>query len=69
MGHLGYGESPDVITNVQMEEMLASDLSAFARSYAFVLGHGLDAVNAHMQSLAHLRENCVAAAISSEYFV
>ncbi len=43
-------------------------LSAFQRSYAFVLAHGLDAVNADSQSLEHLRENFTAAATSQRYF-
>ena len=45
-----------------------ANLSEFQRSYAYVLEHGLDAVNADMQSLAHLRENFVAAATSRTYF-
>jgi aryl-alcohol dehydrogenase-like predicted oxidoreductase len=45
-----------------------ASLSPFQRSYAFVLAHGLDAVNADSQSLDHLRENCVAAATSERYF-
>jgi aryl-alcohol dehydrogenase-like predicted oxidoreductase len=43
-------------------------LSPFQRSYAFVLAHGLDAVNADSQSLEHLRENFAAAATSQSYF-
>ena len=43
-------------------------LSPFQRSYAYVLAHGLDAVNADSQSLAHLRENFTAAATSERYF-
>ncbi len=42
-------------------ELLETSLSPFQRSYAYVLAHGLDVVNADMQSLAHLRENVVAA--------
>ena len=37
-------------------------------SYAFVLEHGLDAVNADMQSFAHLEQNVVAAATAPRYF-
>jgi aryl-alcohol dehydrogenase-like predicted oxidoreductase len=47
---------------------LAAPLSPFQRSYAFVLAHGLDAVNADSQSMEHLRENFVAAATSQNYF-
>jgi aryl-alcohol dehydrogenase-like predicted oxidoreductase len=43
-------------------------LSPFQRSYAFVLEHGLDVVNADMQSFAHLEENLLAATTSSQYF-
>jgi len=43
-------------------------LSPFQRSYAFVLAHGLDAVNADSQSIEHLRENFTAAATSQKYF-
>jgi hypothetical protein len=48
-------------------KLLASKLSAFQRSYAFVLAHGLDVVNADMQSVAHLRANVIAAASSEEH--
>jgi aryl-alcohol dehydrogenase-like predicted oxidoreductase len=61
-------ERPDAFDEFYDEKLLGSNLSAFQRSYAFVLAHGLDAVNADMQSLAHLHENFVAAATSSEYF-
>jgi len=47
---------------------LKAPLSAFQRSYAYVLAHGLDAVNADSQSLEHLRENVTAAATSERYF-
>ena len=48
--------------------MLRSGLSPFQRSYAFVLAHGLDVVNADMQSLPHLQENVAAATTASRYF-
>jgi len=50
------------------EKLLGAKLSPYQRSYAYVLEHGLDVVNADMQSLAHLRENVVAAATSPHYF-
>jgi aryl-alcohol dehydrogenase-like predicted oxidoreductase len=50
------------------EVLLGAKLSPYQRSYAFVLEHGLDVVNADMQSLAHLHENVVAAATSPRYF-
>jgi aryl-alcohol dehydrogenase-like predicted oxidoreductase len=64
---LGWGK-PDAFDRYYDQKLLVSDLSAFQRSYAYVLAHGLDAVNADMQSLPHLRENVTAAATSSEYF-
>jgi aryl-alcohol dehydrogenase-like predicted oxidoreductase len=47
---------------------MASGLSPFQRSYAFVLAHGMDAVNADMQVFAHLEENVAAAATSANHF-
>jgi hypothetical protein len=47
---------------------MKSGLTAFQKSYAYVLEHGLDAVNADMQVWQHLRENSVAAATSGQYF-
>lgn len=47
---------------------LKAPLSAFQRSYAYVLAHGLDAVNADSQSPEHLRENFTAAATADQYF-
>ena len=64
---LGWGK-PDAFDEFYSEAFLRSGLSPFQRSYAYVLGHGLDAVNADMQSLAHLRENVAAAASSARYF-
>ncbi len=40
----------------------ASGLNPFQRSYAYVLRHGCDVVNADMQNFKHLEENIVAAA-------
>ncbi len=50
------------------EAFLKSGLSPYQRSYAYVLEHGLDCVNADMQQLAHLAENFAAAATSGEHF-
>ncbi|MBW2540827.1 MAG: aldo/keto reductase [Deltaproteobacteria bacterium] len=50
------------------EKLLKSGLSDFQRSYAYVLAHGLDAVNADIQSEAHLKQNFVAAATSHQHF-
>jgi aryl-alcohol dehydrogenase-like predicted oxidoreductase len=62
---LGWGK-PDAFDAFYGEKLLASGLSPYQRSYAFVLAHGLDCVNADMQSFAHLQENVAAAARSPE---
>lgn len=64
---LGWGK-PDAFDGYYDPSFLESGLSPYQRSYAYVLGHGLDAVNADMQSLTHLRENFAAAATASRYF-
>ena len=64
---LGWGK-PDAFDDLYGKDFLARGLSPFQRSYAYVLGHGLDAVNADMQSFAHLEENLVAAATSPRAF-
>lgn len=43
-------------------KLMASGLSAFQRSYVYVLQHGLDVVNSDMQNFKHLEENIAAAA-------
>ncbi|MGE0621038.1 MAG: aldo/keto reductase [Pseudomonadales bacterium] len=50
------------------EALLASELSAFQKSYAYVLENGLDCVNADIQNFHQLRENQLAAATSGAYF-
>lgn len=64
---LGWG-NPEAFDGHYDARLLKADLSAFQRSYAFVLEHGLDAVNADIQALTHLKENFIAAATSSQYF-
>jgi aryl-alcohol dehydrogenase-like predicted oxidoreductase len=64
---LGWGR-PDAFDGFYDAKFLASKLSPFQRSYAFVLAHGLDCVNADSQTLAHLQENVAAAAGVSRYF-
>ncbi|MGE4605725.1 MAG: aldo/keto reductase [Myxococcota bacterium] len=64
---LGWGK-PDAFDEFYDRKLLTARLSPFQRSYAFVLAHGLDAVNADMQTFAHLHENFVAAASSQTYF-
>jgi aryl-alcohol dehydrogenase-like predicted oxidoreductase len=66
-----YGFGPDRPTAFDAQydsKLLKAPLSPFQRSYAFVLAHGLDAVNADSQSVEHLRENFIAAATSESYF-
>lgn len=64
---LGWGK-PTAFDEHYSQEFMSSGLSPFQRSYAYVLAHGLDAVNADMQSLPHLQENVAAAAGSARYF-
>jgi hypothetical protein len=64
---LGWGK-PDAFDRYYDPEFRTSKLSAFQRSYAYVLAHGLDCVNADSQTLEHLRENATAAATSTRYF-
>ncbi len=42
-------------------------LSPFQKSYAFVLEHGMDTVNADMQNFKHFEENLIAARDSGKY--
>ena len=66
---LGFGpDRPKAFDDHYDAKYKSASLSPFQRSYAFVLAHGLDAVNADSQSLEHLRENFVAAATSHRYF-
>ena len=50
-------------------KLLTSDLTDFQRSYAYVLEHGLDVVNADIQNFGILEQNFKAAALSRGYFV
>ncbi len=65
---LGWWKKLDAFDRYYDEKLLAAQLSQFQRSYAYVLAHGLDVVNADMGSLAHLQENVVAATSSPSYF-
>ena len=64
----GGGANGKVFDGHYDEAFLAADLSDFQRSYAYVLAHGLDVVNADIQDYAILKENFVAAATSERYF-
>ena len=65
---VGWFDKPDAFQNFYDEELRAAPLSTFQRSYAFVLAHGLDVVNADMSSFAQLEENVAAAVGSPTYF-
>ena len=63
---MGFGpDRPSAFDAHYDPKFLAAPLSPFQRSYAFVLRHGVDVVNADMQELAHLHENVVAAALDA----
>ena len=65
---LGWWKQTDAFDEHYDDELLAAPLSPFQRSYAYVLAHGLDVVNADMQSFAHLEENVVAATTAQRDF-
>jgi hypothetical protein len=65
---LGWG-NPDAFNEYYDESLLKARLSEFQRSYAFVLEHGMDVVNADMQNFVHLKENFIAAATSGQHVV
>ena len=49
------------------EKLLQAKLTAYQRSYAFVLENGLDCLTADIHNLAQLKENFIASATSHEY--
>ena len=65
---IGWG-TPDAYDSYYSDDVMKSGLTAFQRSYAYVLAHGLDAVNADMQVWQHLHENFVATTESPKIFV
>jgi aryl-alcohol dehydrogenase-like predicted oxidoreductase len=67
MSALGKGD-PTLFDHHYSGKMKESPLNPFQRAYAYVLEHGLDAVNADMQNFKHLEENIIAAATSQQYF-
>ena len=62
------GGNPSAFDDFYNDDLRQANLSAFQRSYAFVLENGLDCVNADIQNYDQLKENYVAAATSSQYF-
>jgi len=65
---LGWWKKTEAFDPYYDETLMEASLSPFQRSYAYVLAHGLDVVNADMGSLAHLQENVIAATSSPRYF-
>lgn len=63
---LGKGDST-AFDHIYSEKFKSSSFSPFQRSYAYVLQHGLDVVNADMQNFKHLEENIIAAATAHQY--
>jgi len=63
---LGWG-NPEAFDAHYGQKLMSANLNEFQRSYAFVLEHGLDAVNADSQSFDHLEQNFVAAATAQQY--
>jgi len=61
--------NPDTFDKYYSSIVMKSSLSEFQRSYAYVLAHGLDAVNADMWHWQHMRENFIAATTAQTYFV
>ena len=64
---LGQGD-PIAFDHVYDQKLKSSPFTPFQRSYAYVLQHGLDVVNADMQNFKHLEENVIAAATAHQYF-
>jgi aryl-alcohol dehydrogenase-like predicted oxidoreductase len=64
----GWG-APDAFDRYYSENAMQAKLTAFQRSYAYVLANGLDAVNADMQQWQHMKENFAAATSAQQYFV
>ena len=63
-----YGKGdPAAFDEIYSERLKQSSLTPFQRSYAYVLEHGLDVVNADMQNFKHLEENIIAASTSHRY--
>ncbi len=56
--------NPSAFDKIYNKNLKASVLNSFQRSYAYVLEHGLDVVNADMQNFKHLEQNIIAAATS-----
>lgn len=64
---LGGRDNEQAFDTHYSKNLLASPLSNFGRSYAYVLANGVDVVNADLQSLDILEENYAAAAIGEDF--
>jgi aryl-alcohol dehydrogenase-like predicted oxidoreductase len=65
---LGWWKKLDAFDPYYDDVLMAAPLSPFQRSYAYVLGHGLDVVNADIQDVAQLQENVAATAASRSFY-
>jgi len=63
---LGKGD-PTAFDHIYGDKFKSSSFNPFQRSYAYVLQHGLDVVNADMQNFKHLEENIIAVATAHRY--
>lgn len=61
-------DDPTAFDDIYEKSFLESGLNPFQRSYAYVLEHGIDVVNADMQNFKHFEENLAAAVNSHTYF-
>ena len=64
----GGGANGKVFDRFYDQSVLDQDLTDFQRSYAFVLAHGMDVVNADIQNYGILKENFIAAATADKVF-
>jgi hypothetical protein len=63
------GQGDDTaFNNFYSNDYLKLPLTPHQRSYAFVLAHGMDAVNSDMQNFKHFEENLTASIKSESYF-
>jgi hypothetical protein len=65
---LGWWKKLDAFDEYYDENLSTAPLPPFQRSYAYVLGHGLDVVNADIQNGTQLQENVAATARSPSLF-
>ncbi len=66
---LGWWKKPNAFDGQYGDALKKAKLSPYQKTYAYVLEHGVDAVNADMSEMIHLQENATAAATSKTYFV